>query len=188
MKPSTQRAVSVILAAALVVGGFLIFAVLVNPAYQDIQQLRGELAAKSQLFQTQSEQFTQVQNLIAQFQGVTRLQESLSLALPQKEEVAEVVNQINFLAQASGVFINSAGLNIQPLKKEIRPVLVKGLGTARLSLKLVGSYAAFKSFLQNLETNIRLMDLADLKITLAGKPNEDSHFYALTVDTYYQLK
>ena len=47
--------------------GVLIFAVLVNPAYQDIQQLRGELAAKSQLFQTQSEQFTQVQNLIAQF-------------------------------------------------------------------------------------------------------------------------
>lgn len=188
MKSSTQRAVSMVLAAALVVGGFIVFATLVSPAYQDIQQLRGDLSAKSELFQTQSQQFTQVQNLIAQYQGVTRLQETLSLALPQREEVAEVVNQINALAQASGILVNSAGLDIQPIKKETRPVLVRGLGSARLSLKLIGSYAAFKNFLQSLETNIRLMDLVDLKITPAGKPSEDIHFYTLTVDTYYQLK
>lgn len=188
MKAATQRALSLVLAAALIVGGLIVFATLVTSAYGDVQQLRGELSAKSDLFQTQSQQFTQVQNLIAQYQGVTRLQESLSLALPLKEDAADVVNQINFLAQRNGLLINSASLELLPVKKEIKVALIKSSGILRLSLKLIGSYASFRSFAGDLQANIRVMDLADLKVTHIGKPNEDLFNYTMTIDTYYQTE
>ncbi len=186
MKASSQRALSLLAAAALVVGGLIIFTTLVTGAYGDVQQLRGELSAKSELFQNQSEQFTQVQNLIAQYQGVTRLQESLNLALPLKEDSAGVMNQLNALAQKNGILINSAGLAPLPVKKETRTVLVKPFGILELSLKLIGSYAGFRNFLADLESNIRMMDLVDLKISHVGKANEDVFNYTLTVDAYYQ--
>lgn len=188
MKATTQRALSLVAAAALVVGGLIIFTTLVIGAYSDVQRLRGELSAKSELYQTQSQQFTQVQNLIAQYQGVTRLQESLTLALPFKEDSADVVNQLNFLAQRNGILINSISLELAPVKKETKTTLVKGFGALRLSLKLNGSYASFKGFIGDLEANIRVMDLADLKITHVGKPNEDFFNYTMTVDAYYQIQ
>lgn len=188
MKPSTQRALSMVLAAVFIVFGLVIFSTLVSGAYDQVQRLRGELSAKSNLFQVQSHQLAQVQNLISQYQGITRLQDSLNLALPLQVDTVGAIIQINAIAQKNGLTIGS--INFDPLveaRKEAGVVVVKDIGTLNMTLKLTGSYSSFKNFLSDLESNIRIMDVTSLKMAPAGREaGEDSFNFDLTVSTYYQ--
>ena len=71
-------------------------------------------------------------------------------------------------------------------RKDKKASLVRPLGTLRLSLRLVGSYPAFKDFIRGLETNIRAMDVVSMKVEQSGGRGSDSFAYALVADTYYQ--
>lgn len=188
IKPSTQRALSLLAAGLMVIIAIAVFATLVVPEYQKIQILKGELTGKSELYQEQKGVVEQVEKLIYQYEGVGGLKETLALALPTREEVADIVNQLNTITGANGMFIRSVGLDYLPIKEPKKPTLVKTSGSLRLSLNLLGSYAALKNVLGALETNIRVMDIATLKAEPAGDPKKDQDLflYTLTIDTYYQ--
>ncbi len=187
MQPSAKRALSILLSAALLITSLVIYATLISPEYERVNQLRGELESKTLFLEEERTAITQVQNLIAQYQSVSRLGESLSLALPNEESVSSVIAQINAMAGSSGVLVQSVGINNLPIKPPVsRLSSARGLGTLRLQLDLAGSYSGIKRFLQLLETNIRIMDVRSLTIGLAGRPDQDIYLYTLTVDTYYQ--
>ena len=191
MKASTQRALGLLGTGLLFVGAVAIFAFLSVPAYQDIQDLKSTLSSKSALFQNQSRDLTQVQNLLSQYQGVVRLEESLNLALPTKEESGSIVNQLDVITKSNGVLIKSLGLDYVPAGRTAGTALVKNVSTLRLTVKLTGSYAAFKKALAALETNIRIMDLVSLKMepvsATPGQEAADLFDYTLVINTYYQL-
>ncbi|MDP3999724.1 MAG: hypothetical protein Q8P76_04030 [bacterium] len=191
MKASTQRALGLLGTGLLFVGAAAIFAFLSVPAYQDIQDLKSTLSSKSTLFQNQSRDLTQVQNLLSQYQGVVRLEESLNLALPTKEESGSIVNQLDVITKSNGVLIKSLGLDYVPAGRTAGTALVKNVSTLRLTIKLAGSYSAFKKALAALETNIRIMDLVSLKMepvsAAPGQESADLFDYTLVINTYYQL-
>ena len=189
MKASTKRALSLLLAVALVVAVVVIFATFIKPAYQDIQNLRALFYSKTDLVNVEQKAIGQVQNLIADYKGTAKLEEQLSLALPNEESVSSVMSQLNAISQLNGISIQGVGIEYLPIKPSTTKLSsAKGLGTLRLDLRLFGSYAAFKAFLGDMEKNVRIMDLRNLKIEQAGKPNNDIFFFTLGVDTYYQPK
>ncbi len=188
LKPSTQRMLGLMATVLMVVAAIVIFVVLIVPEYGTIQDLKGELNGKSQLYQEQEGALTQVQNLIAQYQGVARLEETLMMALPTKEKAADIVHQLDAISRASGVYVRSIGLDYLPVQKVAQAAIVKNYGLLRLSVKLNGSYTAIKDMMEALETNIRIMDVSALKIEPAGDLAKTSDLFtiSLTVDTYYQ--
>ncbi len=195
MSASTKRALSLILSAGLVVASLFIYATLISPEYAEVKNLRGEFFSKSDLLNSQKTSIDQVRKLIAQYQGVAKLGESLSLALPEDESVSSIMSQINAISQASGLTIQSVGINYLPAKQAtVKLTSAKGIGSLKLDLKLAGSYSALKNFLQSLETNIRIMDMQSLKIesvqsiaqSKAG--TQDLFNFTLSVNTYYQAK
>lgn len=190
MKPSAKRALSLLLSAGLLLVSLVVYALLIRPEYEMVRQFRGELASKTALLEDQKISITQVQNLLAQYQGVVKLGDSLSLALPAEESLSSVMSQLNAIAQLSNLSIQSVSASYLPIKPSAAGISsAKNTGTLRLDFKLFGPYAAFKKFLQSLETNVRIMDLRNLKITPEGtKANPDLFSYNLTVDTYYQTK
>ena len=171
MKSSTKRSLSLLVSAALVIGGLMVYANLVKPEYDAIQKLRGSLIAKTNLFAEQQQIISKVKDLVSQYQGATRLQETISLALPLDEAIAQLFQQVFAISQNSGLQIQSFGLNTGPID-------AVGLGNVKLNLNLSGSYASLKSFLQSLETNIRVMDV--------GQLNFQKDNISLSVDAYYQ--
>ena len=188
MKASTKRALSIILAMLLFVAAIAIYASLIRPAYSSIQELRGILFSNSNLYDQEQKAIIKVQDLMAEYQGSAKLDEQLSLALPSQESVSSVMSQLNAIAQLDGIAIQSVGINYLPVKPSTAPLSsAKGIGTLRLNLKLFGSYQAFKSFLGDMEKNVRIMDVKTLKIEGAGKPNQDIFTYTMDVDTYYQV-
>ncbi len=188
IKPSTQRMLGLMAAGLMVAAAFVIFAALIVPEYGVIQELRGELIGKSKLYQEQKDVLEQVQDLIAQYQGVARLEETLMMVLPTKEKSADIVHQLDAIARVGGTYLQSVSLDYPPVQKAPATAIVKNFGSLRFTIKLTGSYAAFKNVLEALETNVRIMDVNTLKMEPAGDPekNPDLFNLSLTVDTYYQ--
>lgn len=187
MKATTKRALSILISAALLVMALVFYAILIRPEYAIISGLRGQLASKSTALEDETNAISQVRNLISQYQGVAKLGDTLSLALPSEEAVSEVVAQINALTRLSGLTVQSLGIAYFPIKPSATKLsFVKGVGTLRLNLKLFGSYAGLKNFLGGLEKNIKIMDVKTLKIEQLGKTGQDLFSHTLEVDTYYQ--
>lgn len=189
MKASTKRFLSIIVSGIFIIGSLVVYANFIRPAYADIQQLRGELSAKTGLLNNQSQAITKFQNLLVEQQSSSKLQERISLVLPPKENVSDIMNQLQAIASANGVSVQSVGLEYLPIKQAKKNTdVVKGLGSLRLTMKIFGSYEAFKNFIGSLETNVRVMDVNTLKVEHAGRPDQNLFTYNLTVDTYYQIK
>ncbi len=192
MKASSKRISSILASGVLFIMAVVVYALFVRPEYDNIQRLRSEVASRSQAVEQQKEIVKQIQRLLQEYQGVARLQETLSLALPQESGVAEALNQLNGAAQISGLTIQSAGVQSLAIRPSSAPIKsAKGIGTLRFNTKISGDYDQIKRFLQMLETNIRLMDVKSLKIESSADPAQklaQKYLYNITVDAYYQVK
>ncbi|MEK7520620.1 MAG: type 4a pilus biogenesis protein PilO [Patescibacteria group bacterium] len=192
MKASSKRILSILASGFFFIMAVVIYALFIRPEYDNVQRLRSEVASRAQAVEQQKDVVKQIQRLLQEYQGVARLQETLSLALPQESGVAEALNQLNGAAQIGGLAIQSAGVQSLAIRPSSAPIKsAKGIGTLRFNAKISGDYDQIKRFLQMLETNIRLMDVKSLKIESGVDPTQKSvqkYLYNITVDAYYQVK
>lgn len=191
MKASTKRILSILASTLLLIAVVVIYIKLIKPAYSDVQQLRGEIQARENLLSEQNQAVNQVQNLIGQLQNqnITQFQDQISLVLPTGENVPQALNQYQTIAQASGLSLQTVALNYLAIKPAASNVnLTKGVGTERFKLKVLGSYEAVKTFLQAIETNVRLTDLVSLKISRTAQSGQNLYVTEIVVDSYYQSK
>jgi Tfp pilus assembly protein PilO len=194
IKASTKRALSLLVSMALIIASLAIYAFYVRPAYDDVTTLRGTMKAKQDLFLEKQVAVDKVKALILQYKGAGSLQDAISLSLPQTEEVSSVFNQLQAIASSNGMAVEV--FNVQPLPiraadagsgKNTKGSLIRPLGTLRLSLRLTGTYPAFKDFVRGLETNIRAMDVVSMKVEQASAKGGESFAYTLVADAYYQV-
>lgn len=185
MKTSTKRILSIGLAAFLFVGILVVYASFIRPELGRVGEKRALVVAKENLFANESNAVGQVQNLIGQFQSIAALQETVSLALPQEENVTGVLNQIQSIANLSNASLSS--FTIKPLAYEAtREPLVKRLGSLELTLSVSGSYGNLKQFLRSLETNVRIINISNFQFVPVGDPLLDNYNLNLVVETFYQ--
>lgn len=187
IKASAQRALSLLISAVLIIGSFVVYGVLIKPAYQEANVLRGTMYAKQHLFEQKKAAVGAVESLIKAYQGAGRLQDTIALSLPSGQEVSSLFNQLQTIAAANGLEVQVFNVQILPLKPSTDNSLAQPLGTVRVSLRMAGSYESFKNGIAGLETNIRVMDIVSIKIEPAGR-GLNTFSYAVVLDTYYQGK
>lgn len=184
MKASTKRIGSLLVSLILILSALFIFIRLVKPQYEAAQKLSAELSVKTKIYNDESQAIAQVQNLILQSKNASR--EILSLALPSKEKVADIMNQLQAITQGSDMSMQSFSLDYLPVRSDkSQSSFIKNIGTLRLRVGLIGSYEALKKTVESLETNVRVMDVQLIKSGSVGK-SPNLFLYDLTVDTYYQ--
>lgn len=189
MKLSTQRVLSFLGTASLFIGALVIYALLLSPAYADLNKTRGELYARQQIFTEQSAIIQKVKDLIAQYQGTARIQDTVSLTLPTEPEAGSIVSQLQSIAGASGIVLQSLSLQAQALrpapdsKKE-----ANSLGVVEINANLVGPYEGLKNFLQGVETNIRLMNVSNIRAEILNRNTPNNLSYTVIIDAYYQAE
>lgn len=186
MKPSTYRLLSIIGSVFLLIAAVVVYSKLVNPAYDEIQQLRDKREANIKLLQEQNDAILEVKRLLNEYQSLTQIQENISLALPNEEEVPSIINQLQGLAKINSLDIESLSLQYPPLKSSAVDSLTEPLGTIRVTMRLSGDYRNLRPYLENLETNIRLIDVYSLNIEGGAIPGKTKLIYNLVLDTYYQ--
>ena len=188
MKTSTKRILSIGLAGLLFIGILVVYGNFIRPEMKKIGEKRALLISKETLFNNEQNAVSQVQDLIGQFQSIAKLQETVSLALPLEENVTQVLNQLQSIANLSNVEMKS--FSIRPLAFEAsRQPLVKRLGALELNISISGPYVNVKNFLRSLETNVRIVNVKDFHLTpISGEgslPGEGFNMI-LTVEVFYQ--
>lgn len=193
MRHSTKRLVSSVTALLFVVLAFIVFFNFVEPAYREVQQVRGELVSRQIFLESQQKVIQQVQGLISTYEGEGELQQTVSFALPLAPDVAGALAQLSGLLSVNGLSAQSFSISIPAVQvlssgPERRPgaELARPVGTLTFQTRVVGAYENVKSFLRNLETNIRIFDVRNVAFQPAAKSNQDLYAVDLSVVAYYQ--
>jgi hypothetical protein len=126
------------------------------------------------------------------------------MALPVGPDVSGALAQIYGIATNANVTIQGAEISTQAVQAVAAPAttvgaaaatgsIVKPTGTVSFQVTGSASYESFKSFLQELETNIRIFDVTAISLqpaaiaaTKTQTANMDMFNYTITVVTYYQ--
>ena len=191
MKQSTRRLASFAVALVLFFGAIVLFSGFVRPAYTEAQKVKGELLGKENLLQNQRSAIEQVKSLVAAYEGEGNFAEVVALALPQNKNESEAIYHIGKIAELNQLAVQSIAVNAPGIQNVTAAArggsgLTKPVGSLNIQVRLSGTYAHFEAFLENLETNIRVMDIKNLSITPAGRSNQDFYLFDITVATYYQ--
>lgn len=169
---------------------------LIVPANDEGQEIKAQTIARQNFVDGQKAAISQVQKLIDSYKGEGQLQDVVSSILPMSEDLAGAFSQVGGLVQNNRLLMqvttvsvsaedsvygkNAGGAPGRQLARPFKPV--------NFQVKAVGTYEDFKSFLKNLETNIRIFDANRIDIQPAGKPNQDIYTYDITITTYYQAQ
>lgn len=187
MRASSYRLLSILGSLALLVAALLVYTNMVVPAYNQVQMMRGEQVGIQETITQDKAAVSTVQNLVGQYQTESQLEDNISQILPTDPDVPDVVNQIQGLASANTLTLQSLAIQYLPIQAVSSQELIDPVGTIQLNISLSGQYDNFKSFLQGLETNIRLMDVSSIHIDGGGSTTGNGNLsYSLIVDTYYQ--
>jgi len=186
MRPSTKRVLSIAISFLLLVGALIIYQNFIRPEIEIINVKRGMVNSKEVVFEGQKQAVDQVQNLISQFQNIKNIQEAVALAIPNSPDTTRALSQIEAIARSSGVVILSLDF------KEVgaRPSdqsLVKKLGVIEVKIGAAGSYQGLKNFIRFIETNVRVANVKEMSIKIAGA-GKDVYNLSLAVDVFYQQK
>jgi len=140
-------------------------------------------------FQTEKEKLEKVQKIFESYHSFLPAKEKISLFLPEKREIGEVLYQLEGLANLSNVKLNQCIFSEVRKEKKLprfsdkKEKLTKDFGTLSVALEVEGDYPSIKNFLKKIETNIRVMDIKRINLNKVGKSLKGT----VTVDFYYQL-
>lgn len=229
MKQDSKRLSSVLFAGFLLIAAILVYFELIVPAYTQLQADKGQDMSEKVLYNNEKQIVTQVQALLSSYQNQSAANQSVALALPVGQNTADAIAQVYGIATNAGLTIKSMGIAVQAVQatavaNSTVPTtggqianaaagggsIVEPTGTVSLQVTGTGSYESFKTFLEGLETNIRIFDVTAVAIepaldstiapivttkaqtvqtnAITETNNQDMFNYTLTVVTYYQAE
>jgi hypothetical protein len=206
MDQTTKRLSSTIAALLFLVIAAIGFFEFVEPEYASVQQLRGQELSQQTLLANEQKLATSVQGIVTSYQNQTSQSQSVSLALPIGQDNSEAIAQIYGIAANSALGIQSLSVSVQPATTAATAAstgaagtspglasVIKPSGSITFQITANGTYEALKTFLEGLESNIRVFDVTGLSIRPANlgagsaqSSNADNFGYNITVVAYYQ--
>ncbi len=129
-------------------------------------------------------------NVLEKFNNISDVNITrLGKVIPDTFDSVLFINDLNNLVAQYGMKIKDFKIN-EP-KTEVLDTIInqpanQAYKTTVVSFKVSGTYAQFTSFLESLESSLRLMDVTNLNIQSYGglKPGEISLDYIVEVNTY----
>ena len=104
---------------------------------------------------------------------------------PKNKDVSLIAGQIIAIAKVNGLSLDTITTQLAPTQAS-ESSAIKNIGRVKTQATLYGSYAGFKSFIKQLETNALLSDVTDFKIEGSQKAAVSRLDYAISIMNYYQ--
>jgi len=190
MKATSKRILFVIISLMLIIASAVVYSSLILPTYQKVLSLRGQIASQSEVLEKFKITFGRVQKLLSELQNAPNIQKQVSLILPSTKDVSYLASQITGLAEANGLSVSLLSTQLMPIQPTSNSKVINPVGRIEANVKLTGSYGAFKSFLRQIQSNILLLDVSNIKIdkvSLTGEKNSPATLdYTLSIISYYQ--
>jgi hypothetical protein len=192
MRNSTKRILSILGVMVLFIASLIVFTYLIQPSYSNIVEKRGEISGKQKLLSEYKSIKEKIDLLNKDYQNVIDIKDKIQIILPNEANYSQVINQINGLAEVSRSRIENLNVKKMPIKQTSTSDFLKGVGVMQITTDLIApTYGDFIIFMGNLEKNLSLMDLTNLKIESVDSKSSvsaDNLRYSIEVNTYYQDK
>lgn len=186
MKSSTYRILSILGSVVLFAGTVFVYSNFIKPVYEEVRVLQDKKQSFENSLNETQQSMAVVKELSEKYKSLTDLRNNLSMILPMKEETPGIINQLQNMAEASRVNVESLSLQYLPMKPAPAGSVNKPLGTVRAMARITGPYGNFKSFIESIQNNVRIMDISSVKVEGGGVNGRDALIYNLVVDVYYQ--
>lgn len=183
MKNTSKRILFMILAAVFLIAAVFVYTSLIKPTYGDVTTLRSQLASKQDSLDRYQNTLKKMQSLLQQLQNAGDVQRQVSLVLPNERDLGYFMSQLVELPRINGLSSSVLSTQSSPIQPS-KSAAIKSVGRIKGELQLSGSYSGFKALLRQLEKNILLMDVTDIRIE--GTQSQSSLNYAISVSSYYQ--
>lgn len=186
-------AVSVLLAILLSIGAYYGF---VKNQFDRVGPGREfDLAALDSQVQARERELESLKSLQTNFESISDSDIDLvSRILPNKEQVPELLTQLEVIARQSGVSLTSVGVstveevNKQSARQRLQEQLnqtnqsnkPKELETMSIQMEITAfNYLSFRQFVDSLQSHTRIMDIQRMNFSA------ENQFHSITVHTYY---
>ena len=139
-----------------------------------VGQLESNLKAKKQSLDLEHQVIDKLNSISQILDGQKSNVERLEQAVPSQEYRPELISMMENLANQNGLNLMNIGINAmqEALPKKGEAVAPKPIKKLKVVLELNGTYSSFKSWLEAMEKNLRLMDIS--KISFAVKESKSS--------------
>ncbi|MBI2065279.1 MAG: type 4a pilus biogenesis protein PilO [Candidatus Yanofskybacteria bacterium] len=178
-----MRAIKNIIGSVFISIAALIFWVFILPGYEMQSYLNSSIETRSSALSLKSELIQKVADLNKEYQDKFSELKRLSLVIPPKKNVAEVLTAIEDIAAQSGIHLSDfsvfEGSNVNSTKP---------YNILSLNLGFEGQYEALVSFLNQLERHIRLIDAMSLGVSIKEDESTESQIIlsaSLKADLYF---
>lgn len=168
----------------VVIAGGIFFG-FIDPAFSRVKDVRAEEAQFDQALNRSKELQAVRDQLLSRYNTFAQADlERLEKLLPDNVDNVRLILDVDALASAYGMRIRNVALESNDSRSARGQV---GSGEARfdslvLSFSITGSYDTFRSFLEDLERSLRLVDVGAISFSTAASGIYD---YSVSVKTYW---
>ncbi len=170
-----------------------IFFVVIDPKYQEVQELREIKQRNDELLDKAEELKRKRQELTDRYNSITSSErEKLSKLLP--ETIDNIRLQLNIdnisknpeyqLELQSFSFSGDIDNKAEDINNRVIDSSGKKYGTINVSFNFTSSYPVFKKFMSDLEDSLRIVDIRDFSIASSGTSGQIYNF-SVSLDTYW---
>lgn len=167
----------------------LIF-VFVLPLWSAVRESSRFLDEKQEILTATEELLRETERLRQEYQSVSQQANQFLLALPQEEDIPHLLVQLEGMASANGLLLESIQFDVLTEEsQEKAPVLAAGLNILPVRITVSGSYEAMKNLLVSLEKSFRPMDIYSIDFSAGQRKDEPVNLgvysYNLSLGVYY---
>ncbi|HZZ99209.1 MAG TPA: type 4a pilus biogenesis protein PilO [Candidatus Paceibacterota bacterium] len=165
--------------ALLIAAAAVAFWMLALPAYDQVVSLRDALSQREEILQNRTAIVSNIKSLDKQYTEHSAEIQRFSNIVPASKDTAELVSTIQAMASQNGLTLTGVAMGSQNGSKNKDPYQ-----TQSMDISVTGKYLSFRSFLSNLESNLRIMDVTNLDISQTTGDSSDLNF-RIKANAYY---
>ena len=177
-----------LLSVLLLASSFVFYFLLLKPAYLEVGNLRGLQLKTEEDLNNKRLIIQKVDDLIKKYQSIGVVREQISDAIPLDPDLARLMLQLSVFASKNNVDIQSLLFSISTVKDAPKPDITYGYGVIKTTLEVAGNYELLLAFLNDVESNVRLMDVRGISFSKVSTKDKEANIfsYKLEFDSYYQ--
>jgi Tfp pilus assembly protein PilO len=159
-------------------GAILVGLMFTWPKYQEYLKIAKNLENKQNFFQNQSRYYKEIEDTFRKLEEKKEIVDKIESALPKKLDSSSLLNYLHKTTRINGLLLQEIRISGAGSLKEIERIKKH-----KITLTLVGSYASFKNFLQELEQSARLFEIERISF-LSPQKEEAIYNFELQLMVY----
>lgn len=193
MKYTARRNISLALSFVFLVLALIVIFVWAWPAFQEMGVLNKKINEEKSQYDTQYKAVQIAKSIIDQYKSLISVSQTISLTIPRGAEIQNLLAQLDNITTQSGLSLQSVNFeNAGALAsggKQSAQNIIQSYKTLRLTLGLTGNYESLKTWLNAVESDIRLMDIINIAfagLTSDSQKNSGLFNFKVMLNVYYQ--